>query len=267
MVREVTASASEAALNFVRDHRRVVLRGQRAGASPEFFADRENAAFALNCFQHHGADRVVEFALEVSDIVELHKFHARHQRSKRLAILFRIRNRNSAESSTMERILQSEDSSFFAGPAARRLGVRISSRQLQRSVHRFSAAVGKKHPIQAGPLRQLSRQRSLKRILKQIRQVNRAPSFAANYADQLAMRMTERVHGYAAQKIQIFAAFGIVKMAAAPSRKYNRRAPIRIHQVARLFGPNLLRGSLPARRCCWLFHCIGAAPWAAAAGE
>ena len=105
LIREISAGTAEAALNFVRDHRSVVLRSQRARTIPEFFADRENPAFTLNRFQNDGADGIVEFTFEVGDIIELHKFHARYQRSERLAIFFGISNRNRAKSSSMERIL------------------------------------------------------------------------------------------------------------------------------------------------------------------
>src|ERR1700727_526319 len=85
LICEVTARAAQAALNFIGDERSVVLSSEGASALPEWLAYRENAAFALNRFDHNGADRIVKFVLEIGEVIEAHKFNARNQRPKRFA--------------------------------------------------------------------------------------------------------------------------------------------------------------------------------------
>ena len=91
LVREVAAGAAEAALNFVGDQQGAVLRGECARALPECFADRIDAAFALNRFQDDGANGVVEFRFEVRDVVERDEFDAGNERREGQRDIFRWR--------------------------------------------------------------------------------------------------------------------------------------------------------------------------------
>src|SRR5690348_4115287 len=63
--------------------------------------------------------------------------------------------------------------------------------------------------------------------------MNRARGFAANHADQARMRVSQRVDGDAAEKIQIFLALRVVEAAAASARENDGRAPIGIDQMLR----------------------------------
>ena len=107
-------------LNFVGDQRGIVLRGQRARALPELFADRENAAFALNRFDDDRADRGVEFRFEIGNIIEADKFDARNKRSERLAVFRRVRDRKRAQRAAMKGIFEREDARLRRGSASRR---------------------------------------------------------------------------------------------------------------------------------------------------
>ena len=112
LIREISAGAAQAALNFVRDQRGVVLRRERPGAIPKSFADRENAAFALNRFNHNGADGVIEFRFEIADIVEADEFDAGNQRSEGLAIFRRMSNRKRSQRAAVKRIFERENPRF-----------------------------------------------------------------------------------------------------------------------------------------------------------
>ena len=120
LVSEVAAGASETALNLIGDQRGVVLRCKGAGALPERFADGENAAFTLNCFEHQCADSVVEFCFEISDVIEAHEFDAGNQRREWLAILCGMRDGERAERAAVEGIFQREDARFRRGAAGGR---------------------------------------------------------------------------------------------------------------------------------------------------
>ena len=79
----------------------------------------------------------------------------------------------------------------------------ISARQFQRAFDGLRSAIGEKYAVQTRPLRQFARQRALERIMKQIRDVNRAASFAPDHAHQSRMRITQRIYRDAAEKIEI----------------------------------------------------------------
>src|SRR5260370_21707797 len=55
---------------------------------PEGFGDGVNAAFALNGFEDDGADGVIEFGLEVGEVVEADEFDAGNKRSEGQTIFF-----------------------------------------------------------------------------------------------------------------------------------------------------------------------------------
>ena len=102
LIAEVAPSAPEPALNLVGDQNRAVFRRQSARTIPERLADRMNSAFALNRLQHHRANRIVEFRLEIAHIVELHKLNPRHERRERQPILFGRRSRSPRQTCARE---------------------------------------------------------------------------------------------------------------------------------------------------------------------
>ncbi len=112
----------------------------------------------------------------------------------------------------------------------------IGPRELQSAVNRFSAAIREKDAVEARPLRELFRERPLKRIVKQIRSMNRAPRFASNRAHKPRMSMSERIHGNTGEKIEILAPIRVVHAATAASREYDRWALIRVHQMTSFIG-------------------------------
>jgi len=149
-----------------------------------------------------------------------------------------------AEGPAMKGILERQDASLALCAAL------MSGKpcQLDRTLNRFRAAIGEKDPLQTGPFRELSRQRALVQVMKQIREVHGAPGFATDDAAQPRMGITQRINGQAAKEIEILTPAMIVKIAAAAPHKDHRGAPVRVHQIPSrqangLFGGNvLLRG-------------------------
>ena len=82
----------------------------------------------------------------------------------------------------------------------------VGAGKLQRAINRLGAAIGEENAVQAGPFDEFTRERGLIRILKEIRKVDGAASFAANHAHQARMGVAERIDGDATKKIEIFAA-------------------------------------------------------------
>src|SRR5579859_807434 len=109
LVREIAAAAAQAALNFIGDEKRAVPGSQGSGTLPELFADRKDAAFALNGFEKNGADGAVKFRFKISQVVEADKFDAGNERSKGEPVFFRGSDADGAERAAVERILKGQN--------------------------------------------------------------------------------------------------------------------------------------------------------------
>src|SRR5258708_4251302 len=105
LIGEEAAGTAEAALNLIGDEESAVLGGEGASAIPESLADRIDAAFTLDCFQEDSADGMVEFRVEIGEVIETHELRAGNDGREGQAILFRGGNADSAESAAMKRIL------------------------------------------------------------------------------------------------------------------------------------------------------------------
>src|SRR5712692_3643949 len=93
--------------------------------------------------------------------------------------------------------------------------------ELHRSVNGFRAAVRKKDAVHPGPCGEFARERTLIRVMKKIRDVNGARGFAADYFHDPRMRVAKRVHGDAAQKIEVLFPRGIEDVCAAAVSQNN----------------------------------------------
>src|ERR1700685_1671222 len=153
---------------------------QSARSIPERFADGMDAAFALNRFQDHRADGIVELRFEVADIVELHKIDAGHERGEWKAVFFSRSSAYRAKCTPVKRVRHCQDAMFFC----RRVrcfvgGASIKPRELQRAFNRFGAAVREKDVIHSRPLRKFFRERPLKWMVVKVGEMNRARYFPA----------------------------------------------------------------------------------------
>src|SRR5258708_5201843 len=213
LIAEEAAGAAKSALNFVGDQESAMLRGKRASAIPENFAEGIDSAFALNWFQKDAADGVVEFRLEVSDVVETHELCAGNEWREGQPILFRGSNGDGAESAAVKRILQGQKAMLLRGRS--RGLVRPASkepRELEGAIDRFRAADGEENAVKPGPSGEFARERALVGIVKEIREGNGTRGFAADYLYDSRMRVAERVHGDAAKKIEVLFSSGIANV-------------------------------------------------------
>src|SRR5207245_1530663 len=74
LISKGTAGPPQARLDLVRNERRVIVAGQFASPRPKCRADGINAALSLDWFDNDGANRIVEFSFQISDVVKAHKF-------------------------------------------------------------------------------------------------------------------------------------------------------------------------------------------------
>src|SRR5262249_43344467 len=100
-------------------------------------------------FKADSADGLVELALEIAHIVELHKLNSRHHRRERRAILFLVSSCERAKGAAMERVFESQDAplGFFPFGA---VDLRVGPSQLEGCLPGLRAAVCKKCPVHTG---------------------------------------------------------------------------------------------------------------------
>src|ERR1700687_6323379 len=96
----------------------------------------------------------------------------------------------------MKRILKRKEAMLLRGRP--RSLVRLAPkepRELECAIDRFRAAVGKEHAIKPGPSGEFARERALIGIVIEIREVNGAGGFAADYFHDARVRVAERIDG------------------------------------------------------------------------
>jgi hypothetical protein len=131
-------------------------------------------------------------------------------------ILFRGGNADGAERAAVKRILKSQEAMLLRGRPSGL--VRLASKEpceLERAIERFRAAVGEEHAIEPGPGGKFAGERTLVGIVIEVREVNGACRFAADYFHDARVCVSEGIYGDAAKKIQILLARGVVDVSAA----------------------------------------------------
>ena len=136
----------------------------------KFLTELHHAAFALDHFQQHRRDPRREALPQVRRVIQPDESHARNQRLKRLAILFRPGGGERAQRPAVKRVFHRQDFVALEGLGGMMLA-RVSARQLDRAFDDLGAGVGEKHPVQPRQPRQLFRQRRLVAVVEQIRNV------------------------------------------------------------------------------------------------
>src|SRR5260370_38830947 len=147
LIAEEAAGAAKSALNLIGDQESAVLRGKRAGAIPENFAEGIDPALALNWLQKDATDGVVEFRIEVSNVVETHELRAGNEWGEGQPILFRGGNSDGAERAPMKGILQSQEAMLLRGRPSGL--VRLASkepRKLESAIDPFRAPLAEENP-------------------------------------------------------------------------------------------------------------------------
>src|SRR5580704_15528303 len=123
-----------------------MFAGQSARSIPERFADGMDAAFALNRFQDHRADGIVELRFEVADIVELHELDAGHERGEWKAVFFGRCSAYRSKCASVKRVRHCQDAMFLRRIVWRFVGrTSVKPRELQSAFNRFGAAVREKN--------------------------------------------------------------------------------------------------------------------------
>jgi len=115
--------------------------------------------FALDCFKKDGADGVVEFRLEISNVVETHELRT-GTRARKAGVLFRGGDADGAERAAMKEFSSAKKRCFFAVVPAARSAASKEPRELECAIDRFRAAVGEEHAVKPGPSGEFARERA-----------------------------------------------------------------------------------------------------------
>src|SRR5207245_11545993 len=166
-----------------------------------------------------GTDGAVKLRFEIRHIVEAHEFGAGNHGCKGQAIFFRGGDADGAEGAAVERILQREEAVLLRSRPGGffRLACNKPS-QLHRTVNGFRTAIREEDAIETGPSGEFAGERALARVVIEIRKMNRAGRFAADYFHDAGMRVTEGVDGYATEKVELPLPGGVKHISAAPER-------------------------------------------------
>src|SRR5258707_2149905 len=109
LVSEPAASASQTALDFVRDQQCVMFARETLRCLDKSLAQRTDSAFTLHKLKANRANGVIKAALQVGNIVELYEVDAGKPRLKWRAIFFLVRGGKRAESASVECVFKRKD--------------------------------------------------------------------------------------------------------------------------------------------------------------
>src|SRR5271157_945491 len=219
------ACAAHAGLNLIGNKKGSSRAGQRTRLGEELLRERAYAAFALDGFDEDGTDFIRKFRAQVSDIVELHKIDAWHNRAEWLAILGLVSGGDGAEGAAVKALLKGDKScADLLAFAAQESGVRAG--QLERAFPGLSAGVGKECAIKAGTLGKPLRQLRLALVEKQIRNVNEGAALFQNCICDGRMGVAQRVDADAAQQVEIAIALFVDELHELAANEVNGVAAI-----------------------------------------
>jgi len=116
----------------------------------------------------------------------------------------------------VERILQREEAVLLRSRPGLLPACVHKPSQLHRTVNGLRTAIREEDAIETGPSGEFAGERALARVVIEIRKMNRAGRFAADYFHDAGMRVTEGVDGDATEKIEIPLPGGVKNISAAP---------------------------------------------------
>src|SRR6185437_12234821 len=229
LVGEPLSRASQTALDFIGNQQRTVRARKLMGFLSELLAHWPDPAFSLNELKSNGADCRIKLLLQVSDVVELHKLHARENWSKGRAIFLFMGGRKRAKGAAMECMLQGKDAPL-GFRICRSIRFRVGTSNFQCRFPCFSAAVGEKGPVHAGDLCQGSREFALIFVIKEIAGMDKQLRLLRNGPGNCRVRVAQRIHADAAQEVEVLSAAIIVKMHPPAFLQQHRVTVIRRQQ-------------------------------------
>ena len=203
---EPLARAAHAALHFVEHHEPVVTIAQFANAAHRLVRERDDAAFALHRFEHHGADtrRGLSQALDHLEIAGGHADEVGHIGLEVTAHVGVARGRERGDRAAVEGVFEHDHLGL-----EKSLGVAVLTGQFEGRFVGFQTRVAKEAPAQAALFADLGRDLFLQIDAEVVRDVNDFGDLLLQGRHQARMVVPDGVHGDAGKTVKVGIAFGI----------------------------------------------------------
>src|SRR5580658_195961 len=230
------------ALDLIKDQSRPMPVGRRTAGLQKLHRTLINSALAKNRLQHNRASIVVHRRPQSLDIVLRDKRDVFEHRLKSLAMLLLPGQRQRPKRPPVIRPLKRHQPRLSLAPSA----MPREPRRLDRSLNRLSPAVRKRRASiskrAAQKRNQLLRQRPLILVVIKIGNINQLPRLLPNRLNNPRMRMPQRIHPQARNKIKIPPVVNVVKKHALPPRQHHGIPVISPQQIPPLQLRNLFKG-------------------------
>jgi hypothetical protein len=221
------SNAAHPGLYFVEYQEQLVAIAPVAHSLQVIGARHDDAALALDRFDHHGDSFVAPRVIERREIVEGHESETGHHRLKALMVALLAGRADGCECASVERSergqnLEASATCVTAPPA----------RELNGSLIRLGTRISQKDFSVAEMIRQSLDQSRRRLGMKNVGNVRELFRLLLDRAHDARISMTEAGDGEPAEEIEIAVAVGIVKIRAVAAGEREREASVDIDLVA-----------------------------------
>ena len=204
---EQATRAAHARLDLVEDEQNAFVVAQLAQRPEEGMRRRADAALTLQRLDQDAGGGRTDGFFHGFDVAERDLIEAVERRAEAFEIFRSTRRGQCRQRATMKRALKSDDAEFLRMA----LGRMVATRDLDRTLHRFSAGIAEEHRVRKAVLAQPCGKAFTVRALEQVRHVPKLGRLLLQSRHQMRMRMAERIHRDARCEIEIALAVGPVE--------------------------------------------------------
>ena len=209
--------APDAGLNLVQEQERAGRVARLAKCFQEARRRRQDAAFALNRLDDHGANVRLHLLLHRVDVAVVDVRHVA-ELSEALAILRRSGHRERAQRAPVKAVVERDD----AGARRFTLGVEVPARQLQKRFVRLRAGVAEERAVHLGAPAKLVGEQDVRRVVEVVRRVDDLRGLIADGFDVRRMRVADGVDRDAGAEVEVLLSGGVFDVAAFAAHEDER---------------------------------------------
>src|SRR5258708_39269040 len=226
LIREEAPRAPHSRLYFVKNQWRLVAIAPVAQSLQVIRARHDDAALALDWFDHDADGFVAPRAIERREIVERHESEARHQWLKPLMVSLLAGRAHGGERTSMERPQRRQNlvaaTARVAAPSAR---------ELDRRLVRFRTGIAEKNFAAVEAIREALGQPRGRLGVKDVGHVGELFGLLFDRAHDARIPVAETRDREPAEKIEVAIAVRIVKIRAVAAHERERQTPVNVDQV------------------------------------
>ena len=203
------AGAATARLHFVQDEKGVVLVAELAHALGERRIHGKHAAFALHGFEDHGAGLLGNLLFKSGDVVEGEMRDRARTRTEARGVLVLPAHAHREEGAAVEAVCEGDDLVLLFAEVVKG----CAARELQGGFVRFCAGIREEDAVKARERGEVLGKRKRRVVREDVAHVAEAGALLLEGLANGLRGVAEAVHGDAAAKVQIGAAFGVPEAA------------------------------------------------------